>query len=339
MLALARSTSLRHPSGVVLKTPLLVPSFSSKGLRQTKKGRSELSAVFRNSASVLTETMLISAYDVHYRHLPRPERFPATATLTFVDSGGYETGSDYDLSAVYQYGHAARPWTVQKLRRVLGSWPDYVAAVFVSFDKASAGKSLRVQLRDARRLLEDYPTQLHDFLIKPRRGSGHRISGMLNDIRANASEFARFNVVGVTEKDLGSSALERISTIAQLRTVLDEAGITAPVQVFGALDPVASPLYFLAGAEIFDGLTWLRFAYVEHQCVYHQNYGILRVGIDPHDDFVRTKMLSDNYASLRNLQLAMHRFVVDRDFGHFGPHAEPLRRAYESLEARMKGAG
>src|SRR5205809_4571701 len=119
MLALARSTSLRHPSGVVLKTPLLVPSFSSKGLRQTKKGRSELSAVFRNSASVLTETMLISAYDVHYRHLPRPERFPATATLTFVDSGGYETRPHCYLPAVYQFGHSSTASAVQQPARVI----------------------------------------------------------------------------------------------------------------------------------------------------------------------------------------------------------------------------
>jgi hypothetical protein len=344
---LARSTMLRHKSGTALKTPLLIPSFSSKGLRRTfsrkglrrnKDGKSELGKVFRNSASILTEAMLVSAYDIYYGHLPKPNRFPATPTLTIIDSGGYETGSDYDLSAVYQYGHVAREWTLPKLHTVLRDWPPHVDAAFVSFDKGSVGKSLKSQVDGARRLFDLYPNQLHNFLIKPSRRSAHRIGNMLNEIRGGAGALAQFHMIGVTEKDLGNSPLDRMATVARLRMILDEAGVASPIQIFGALDPVSSPLYFVAGAEIFDGLTWLRFAYVDNRCVYHQNYAILRVGIDPHDDFARAKMLSDNYAALRDLQLAMQRFAVDHDFGHFGPHAASLRRAAESLGALEKGA-
>jgi hypothetical protein len=31
--------------------------------------------------------------------------------------------------------------------------------------------------------------------------------------------------------------------------------------VFGGLDPLITPLYFAAGGEIFDGLSWLRYAF------------------------------------------------------------------------------
>ena len=42
---------------------------------------------------------------------------------------------------------------------------------------------------------------------------------------------------------------------------LDDAGVGIPIHVFGSLDPLISPIYWLAGAEIFDGLTWINMAY------------------------------------------------------------------------------
>jgi hypothetical protein len=282
--------------------------------------------------------MLVSAYDIYYGHLPKPDRFPASPTLTFIDSGGYETGSDYDLSSAYQYDHTTQQWTLPKLHAVLRHWPSSFDAVFVSFDKDSVGKSLQYQVDEARRLFDLYPHQLHNFLLKPTRGSRHRIANMLHDIRAQAKSLSGFHVIGVTEKDLGNSTLDRMATVARLRMILDDAGVRAPLQIFGALDPVSSPLYFIAGAEIFDGWTWLRFAYLDNHCVYHQNYAVLKVGIGPDDDFAKSKMLSDNYAALSDLQLAMQRFAVDRNFAHFGPHAGAFQRATDSLGTREKGA-
>jgi hypothetical protein len=75
MLVLPRSQTLRHPSGETFTTPLLVPSFSSKGFRINKNGRSEIWGVFANTAEFLTEAILVSAYDIHHKHLPRPNRF------------------------------------------------------------------------------------------------------------------------------------------------------------------------------------------------------------------------------------------------------------------------
>src|SRR2546422_8460912 len=130
---LARSTTLRHPSGVTVKTPLLVPSFSSKGFLQRKDGVSELREIFANAATVVTESMLVSAYDIHYAHLPRPERFPCTPSVIFLDSGGYEANADHDLSAVYRYGYPAKEWELLHFTRLLDRWPPHIAAIFTSF--------------------------------------------------------------------------------------------------------------------------------------------------------------------------------------------------------------
>jgi hypothetical protein len=70
-----------------------------------------------------------------------------------------------------------------------------------------------------------------------------------------------------------------MQNIAKLRNALTKAGIDIPIHVFGSLDSVTTPLYFLAGADVFDGLTWLRFAFHEGQTLYKQNYGALHLGV------------------------------------------------------------
>jgi hypothetical protein len=335
MLALPRSQTLSHPSGVTLKTPLLVPSFSSKGFRVNKKGRSEIWDVFENTAEFLTEAILVSAYDIHHKHLPRPGRFRYKPTITFVDSGGYEVGPEYDLSAVYRYEHKEKPWGLRQLKTVLDSWPGHMPAVFVSCDKVSAGKSMGRQASEAHGLFERYPRQLHNFLMKPSGQFGGSLRDTIRGSQAALKQLRGFHIIGVAEKELGSSMLERMETLATLRRMLDEAEIRSPIQVFGALDPVCSCLYLLAGAEIFDGLTWLRFAYSGGQCTYLPSHGVL-TGLDSEDDFLVSKILSDNYAALRKLQLAMRDFVTTGDFRKLEPHGEFLQKASDSLLTRVQ---
>ena len=74
---LAKSTRIRHPLGVTLQTPLLVPSFSSKALGFNKAGQSELKKVFEVASDYLTDIMLVSAYDLAFGHLE-----PITRAIT-----------------------------------------------------------------------------------------------------------------------------------------------------------------------------------------------------------------------------------------------------------------
>jgi hypothetical protein len=338
---LARSSNIRHPSGVTLRTPLLVPSFSSRGFRFNRKGVSEIRNVFVNAAEILTESMLVSAYDIRYGHLPKPVRFPCTPLLTLVDSGGYETGMDHDYSAVYSYDHKTQEWNSRSYQSVLDDWPGRIPAAFVSFDKESAGKTIPRQIAQAAELLSRYPQQLHTFLLKPTRKCRGLLQNTVNIAQPHLKEFAAFNIIGVTEKELGRSMLGRMETIAKLRRGLDAVGVAAPIQVFGALDPLSSTLYCLAGAEIFDGLTWLRYSYRDGQCVYSHNYGVLHIGIDQEDDFVRSKVFSDNYSFLRDMQLCLRNLVTNGDFAKLDtriiPYADFLRRALDSLRTKLGG--
>jgi hypothetical protein len=92
----------------------------------------------------------------------------------------------------------------------------------------------------------------------------------------------------------------------------------------------------LAGAEIFDGVTWLRYAYQDDLCVYPHNYGTLKVGIEVDDDFTKSKITSDNYYFMKKLQLALRDFVSTQDYKKL-PHSDFIRNAIDSLNTRIGG--
>ncbi|MDD5677941.1 MAG: hypothetical protein PHW60_08115 [Kiritimatiellae bacterium] len=334
---LARSTTIRPPGGISIQTPILVPSFSSKGFKVKQNGISEVKDIFVNTAEFLTETMLVSAYDIFYRHILSPHKFPCVPALTFVDSGGYETNADHDYCTVYHFHNKPRPWELKHLQNILDSWPERIPAVFINFDKSSAGKSLPKQIALARGLFANYPKQMHNFLLKPSWQSKGNLLPIINALPTCITEIADFHILGVTEKELGNTPLDRMVAIATLRRHMDTANIRAPIQVFGALDPLSACLYFLAGAEIFDGLSWLRFSYTDGYCTYMQNYGILHIGLDQNDDYVRAKTFSDNYTFLRDLQLKMRTFATTKDYSALPYHSGFLRQASDALSGRLNG--
>ena len=61
------------------RTPLLVPSFSSKGFP-------EVADIIKMAEEFIEGPMLVSAYDLHYKHIRGPFVAPS---LLFLDSGGY----------------------------------------------------------------------------------------------------------------------------------------------------------------------------------------------------------------------------------------------------------
>jgi hypothetical protein len=330
---LVRSTTITHPLGSVIQTPLLIPSFSSKGFGVSKREKSEIREIYDVAWPLLTDTMLVSAYDLSHNYLGPIEN--AITEITFVDSGGYEISDYHDLSAVYRYPVNHEEWPEKNLRDVYDSWPEHVPAVFVSYDHPDIHRSLSHQIEAARQLFESYPQQLHILLIKPETKGQLYIQK--ENIVANVDKLSNFHIVGITEKELGNSILARMTTLATIRVAMDDAGLQRiPIHVFGSLDPLVSVLYFLAGAEIFDGLTWIRYGYTNGLACYLNNYGVRRIGIKKHDDKVKVKTFEDNLKYLLDLTRQMRRFLTDRDFSVFEYNSDILRESYALLRKKNK---
>ena len=116
-------------------------------------------------------------------------------------------------------------------------------------------------------------TSVRCFLLKPPEGSDfHNLDPLSAE---NVALLRAFDIIGVTEREIGESIHDRLVNIARLRQSLDAAEVTSPIHVFGGLDPVFTPLYFAAGAEIFDGLGWLRYAYRDGVAMHRAAGGLL----------------------------------------------------------------
>ena len=341
---LARTNTICHrTSGVSLETPLLVPSFSSKGFFSTHKdgkSESELRTVFAASGEFITETCLVSAYDIHYDLLPKPTELDWKPELIILDSGGYEASRDRDYSAVVELEPKPRSWSHENYRSVLKTWPDEIPGMFVNYDHPDQRQPFPGQVKDARSIVRAWPQHLHCFLIKPETKEQKTIVEPLKTAFANADDLRSFDVVGVTEKELSASKLSRMTEIARLRRALDEADVKAPIHVFGALDPLSVWLYFVAGAELFDGLTWLRYAYSNGECVYKHNFSDREYGVHVRDDNnLRMRILAHNMYELEKIKRRMQDFTTEQDFRKIGRSADLVQEAYGSLKTNLRRRG
>ena len=314
---LAKKRSLRLNGKEIERTPLLIPSFSSKGFPEVGK-------IVEYSAQLIEGPALVSAYDLHYKQVKPPLDF---ASLLFLDSGGYEASKDVELSDYEEKKHLPREWNRNFHDAVIANWKPGVPSVVISYDNPKERSTIAEQITRARELALGRPDLLKEVLLKPEKAMQSVLP--IDEVISNIHSLSAFDVIGVTEKEIGSSMLDRMKNIAALRTALDRVGLDTPLHIFGSLDTVTSPMYFLAGADIFDGLTWLRFAFQDGRTLYKQNYGAL-VGLSIKAHVLDGICWDNNYRYLQELQLEMRRFLQSGDFSAFKYNGALFRNSLES---------
>ncbi len=137
----------------------------------------------------------------------------------------------------------------------MANWSSKWPTIAVSFDSPAKFLSLSRQVDRAAKLQKRYPHLLWELLVKPETTEDPFVP--FEKLIKQVEHLRRFAVVGITEKELDDSLFGAMTKIARLRTHMNAAGVNVPIHIFGSLDPLSTVLYFLAGAEIFDGLTWL----------------------------------------------------------------------------------
>jgi hypothetical protein len=332
-----RSQIIRLPSGDIVRTPLLIPSVSSKGFDFIERQGHQISAAsdyLDVVARDVNESLLLSAYDIRYGHLRQSDALFgafndsifAYPKVLFIDSGGYEANTyAFDRSQTYHFAYRAREWNEAELSKMVDAFSPAVSGVLVNFDHYGP---IKEQAGLANGYFAGRRRFIGDFLLKP-QGQGdyldwRRAAEAIDELRA-------FAIIGVTEKELGESIEDRLVTVACLRRALDEGGLNQPIHIFGSLDTLYTPLYFLAGAEIFDGLTWLRYAYNEGLTLYSDMLAILERHVTMRNDQRGARVHVGNLAYLRKLEQDMRTFVDSKDMGQFGAAAPVLEGVIRSL--------
>ncbi len=230
--------------------------------------------------------------------------------------------------------HVPASWNKDQHIAVLDAWKAYSPTVAVSYDHPDERLPLGDQIERATSLFTGRNV-VRELLIKPESKTHTRVD--IDAVVSHAGNLSDFDVIGFTEKELGYSLFRRMVNIARVRGALTKAGLTTPIHIFGSLDTISTPHYFLAGADIFDGLTWLRYAYWRGQAIYTHDFASLEIGSRVNDELVPPRVWFNNYYHLQDLELNMRRFINERDFRAFTYHSDLLQRSHKEMMAQSEG--
>lgn len=326
-----------HGTGLSITTPLLIPSFSNKAFGYNTNVKSELDQIVQYTSEFLTRSCLVSSFDIYHGLLPSADNLPFNVELLFIDSGGYECSWDQDYSSVVGCKPIASDWQFHQHQEIIKKWPKDLPSVVVNYDHPRQRVTIDQQVKKATQLFDKCRDHLHLFLIKPENSTDITLDNVINKICDNPTILSAFDIIGITEKEIGNTMHSRMHNIIKIRKALDYTGLDLPIHVFGALDPISVLLYYISGAEIFDGLTWLRYAYSNSQCIYINNHSTVEFGLDINDKEAKFKILSKNIYALEELELKMRNFYSSKNYEILAPHHKLVYEERETLIKRLGG--
>ena len=339
---LCKNSNLLLENGDSIDLPRLIPSFSSKGFpfienKKSDKKLSVTSYALEMTGPTLTNSMLISGYDMKLNYFKNPQSFFGNKELIIIDSGGYELSKDYDSTEPVQYPYEPDlSYNVDGYKEILSSLDPRLPIVMTNFDHTAKGETIVNQILQAQELFNKYPFYSHDFIIKP-TGDRMYLDKDLNEIISHLEKMQKFHILGLTEKELGSNLLERMKNIAQIRHALDEKSLNIPIHIWGGLDPLVSVLYFIMGAELFDGISWLKYGYRNGCAITRDSFTALELGVQKQWNHADAERMAENISYLYNLQIDMQRFVNTggNDFSIFREIGDSVERAYQVVSTKL----
>lgn len=289
--------------------PLFVPSFSSKGNLFLPKGNKRYVSDNYDLVNVLgirlAESYLLSAYDIYYGFVPEnPSDWPETKYL-FVDSGGYETNDSFDLSERNKFNYHVMPWNERMMQEVyerVCSTPKFedTTIILSGFDQQ---KPVDDQLESFTLLQQQFPATVINHLIKITDG----MDAVVNTL-AGHTNLQGIQILGFTEKELGRTLNERLHNVISVRKQLLKAGWNGCIHIFGGLEPSIMKLYYAAGADIFDGLSWQRIRYRGNSTLYDP----LHFYASSTEEENKLWMMIDNLAVLQSIKNDLSLFCEQR---------------------------
>ena len=345
---LARSRQITLKNGIEFSSPLLIPSLSSAALglmpfQDSLGKRSQMTACSIVHSRLLIggieESMLISEYDVKHALLDDWDTFKtgfqnsryAQPRALVIDSGWYEkNGSPPGSPFAVDVGEPLS-WEEEDFAGVIDSLDEDACPIVVSWDHVGPYEE---QIQRAQSFFGAREHLASVLLLKPPyRSRFHNFDKLSAEQIANLRVF---DIIGATEREIGESILDRLVNIAKLRNLLDTARVSHPIHILGGLDPLFTPLYFAAGAEMFDGLGWLRYAYREGVAM-HWTAGTLL------DEQIRKRFLQaqvsvslQNLDEINRLSEEMRRYVHRKGDWDAFSRGGILKPIFESLQERLE---
>lgn len=306
-------------------TPILVPSFSSKGIK-------DIGQVHTYYKEYLLDASLVSAFDLHYENILNDNLYESE--ILFVDSGGYERDKEHDMSDIYGNEYIPNVWNRELYYAQIKRIEPITRTVLVNYDYVERF-SLFEQIDKANENFASFPHFASDFLCKPISESSLNLD--INDYCESIQKVFSFSILGFTEKELGSSVLERCTNIFKIREALYQEGLDTPIHIFGCLDPLNIMVYFLSGADIFDGLSWLRYSFYNGVPTYFNSFSIEGGLWNCKDTEVKALSIMENLKHLNKLKSRMIEFTKTNDWYALGLEEKHLLEIQKIIKTIQGG--
>ena len=290
--------------------PLFAYSFSSKGFV-------DLPDLSSSILPIVPDAFLVSLYDYRYLLSDFHEFNEYDTRIRIWDSGGYETSTGDDLSSHFSAIAGCEPWCEDTYVETARTIPWNSRDILVSYDayENRMCKPVVEQLEDACRLFERIPgTYLRDIVLHVDQSTD--VKSLTQDVRRFEG---CFDVLGFTEKEIAGTWFKGINFIDKLRKELSgELGVYVPIHLFGCFDPKSIINFFLVGADIFDGLSWLRYFINNRSTLYIREYEAL-VPFSQHSQlsFYHPEIVANNIEELQRLRNDLSYSAVSGDYSSF----------------------
>ena len=235
-----------------LPTPLIAPSFSSYGFPY-------LSDIWEEFKHKLYGICLVSAFDMAGGRITGDAI--DMVNVVILDSGLYESRKAKGEPGTPPTSSMTDGWTRARYHKVVEGVGQKGNVILVNFDHVGR---MEDQMAAAFEDFSRAPQAATDFLVKPTD-----VTALVNlaGLSKHQKTLGEFSVIGITAREIGSSFLKRCRAVVTLRDLLDGAELETPIHVFGAISPYEVLTYFFCGADIFDGLNWLRLAFRDHASI------------------------------------------------------------------------
>ncbi len=307
----------RRIEKVDVSTPLIVPSFSSCGFPH-------VADIYDLMKDKLYGVCLVSALDIASSRIPID--VTDEVNLVLLDSGMYEARNTESRQIDDCLPDASGDWVRHKYLEMAGCIDPSANVILVNYDGV---ESVKQQIRQASEDFSQAPHAASDFLVKPESPAQ-----LINVARLaqHTDKLEGFNIVGITAREAGDSLAQRCSTIVMLRDVLDDAGLNLPIHVFGAITPLEVLTYSFCGADIFDGLSWLRLRFSDNGSTTIED-AAFDVGMSNLTDFeLRAREWLSNLRRLYRLQESLRRYSLSKDLDELAQQFPSARKAARIAE-------
>ena len=290
---------VRRVDKLDVPTPLIVPSFSSRGFPN-------LTDIWKEFYTKLYGVCLVSAFDVAQGDIPKD--VTDLVNVVVWDSGSFETNTGPTESNSHYAHSTPMEWTRKKYQETLKNIGERSNAIVVNFDETG---TLEDQIFKASEDFSLVPHAASDFLVKP----ANELEWVnLPKLGLHLDQLAQVSAIGIAAREAGDSLLTRCCSVVMLRDMLNQAGLDTPIHVFGAINPYEVLAYFFCGADIFDGLNWFR-------CLFRSS-GSIPISDSATDDFrwnltdsdLQIQAWTHNLRFLFQLQEGMQRFGAGGSF-------------------------